>query len=196
MSTSNSTARTNPSTASFAVQRRRTIIACVNCRKRKIRCIPTEQPPKNPCARCTKKGLPCEYVTAEHEEDSHSSEPVFFNASREQYKSRSPSGAAVVVPGSPIDAGTPFAIHDASAPAQTSALFWDQLPGPIAVWIAIEGTDSPNTILCPFANQQHNDGAGIQSPGRAELPVHGELWTTGRPTGGIRSRKQRTPPKL
>ncbi|KAJ7260459.1 hypothetical protein B0H12DRAFT_1275638 [Mycena haematopus] len=72
MSTSNPAARAPQNNAPFARQRRRTIMACVNCRKRKIRCITTEQPPKNPCARCAKKGLPCEYVTAEHDDDSPS----------------------------------------------------------------------------------------------------------------------------
>ncbi|KAJ6532656.1 hypothetical protein B0H19DRAFT_1325621 [Mycena capillaripes] len=47
-----------------ALKRRRTIMACLCCRTRKIRCITSEQPPRNPCARCTKKGLACEYVAA------------------------------------------------------------------------------------------------------------------------------------
>ncbi|KAJ7685868.1 hypothetical protein B0H17DRAFT_1204698 [Mycena rosella] len=56
----------------FAVMRRRTILACGNCRKRKIRCITTEQPPRNPCARCVKKHLPCEYAVADAEYSSPS----------------------------------------------------------------------------------------------------------------------------
>ncbi|KAJ7075542.1 hypothetical protein B0H15DRAFT_866551 [Mycena belliarum] len=47
-----------------APTRRRTILACSHCRKRKIRCITTEQPPKAPCARCTRRALRCEYVAA------------------------------------------------------------------------------------------------------------------------------------
>ncbi|KAJ6541066.1 hypothetical protein DFH09DRAFT_1175059 [Mycena vulgaris] len=54
--------------APYALKRRRTIIACSHCRKRKIRCITTEQPPKNPCARCTKRNLACEYVAAPDQE--------------------------------------------------------------------------------------------------------------------------------
>ncbi|KAJ7466263.1 hypothetical protein B0H11DRAFT_1921990 [Mycena galericulata] len=53
----------------FAIQRRRTIIACKNCRKRKIRCIPPEQPPQNPCARCARRKLPCEYVSVIEQEE-------------------------------------------------------------------------------------------------------------------------------
>ncbi|KAJ6578330.1 hypothetical protein B0H19DRAFT_1062837 [Mycena capillaripes] len=44
--------------------RRRTLLACSNCRKRKVKCVAKEQVPKNPCARCTKKGLHCEYALA------------------------------------------------------------------------------------------------------------------------------------
>ncbi|KAJ7830637.1 hypothetical protein B0H14DRAFT_2593184 [Mycena olivaceomarginata] len=65
MSSSKPAARTSQNDAPYAKQRRRALMACTNCRKRKMRCITTEQPPTNPCARCTKKGLPCEYVSAE-----------------------------------------------------------------------------------------------------------------------------------
>ncbi|KAJ7685928.1 hypothetical protein B0H17DRAFT_1072941 [Mycena rosella] len=54
--------------APFALKRRRTILACSHCRKRKIRCITTEQPPKNPCARCARRHLPCEYIAAPDQE--------------------------------------------------------------------------------------------------------------------------------
>ncbi|KAF7366180.1 C6 finger domain [Mycena venus] len=49
--------------------RRRVIIACTNCRKRKIRCLTPEDPPLNPCDRCTKKGLKCEYITIANQRD-------------------------------------------------------------------------------------------------------------------------------
>ncbi|KAJ7610166.1 hypothetical protein FB45DRAFT_875975 [Roridomyces roridus] len=44
---------------------RRTILACTHCRKRKVRCITTEQPPTNPCTRCKTKKLSCQYVSAD-----------------------------------------------------------------------------------------------------------------------------------
>ncbi|KAJ6549987.1 hypothetical protein B0H19DRAFT_1073884 [Mycena capillaripes] len=54
--------------------RRRVIIACTNCRKRKIRCLTPEETPVNPCDRCTKKGLKCEYITISNQEaDSNKS---------------------------------------------------------------------------------------------------------------------------
>ncbi|KAJ6536908.1 hypothetical protein B0H19DRAFT_1079308 [Mycena capillaripes] len=43
--------------------RRRVIIACTHCRKRKIRCLTAEDPPLHPCDRCTAKGRKCEYIT-------------------------------------------------------------------------------------------------------------------------------------
>ncbi|KAJ7679730.1 hypothetical protein B0H17DRAFT_77947 [Mycena rosella] len=62
--------------APFAIKRRRTILACSNCRKRKIRCITTEQPPVHACARCTKRGMACEYVVATDDESRSPSLPV------------------------------------------------------------------------------------------------------------------------
>ncbi|KAJ7225142.1 hypothetical protein B0H12DRAFT_1077879 [Mycena haematopus] len=52
--------------------RRRVIIACTHCRKRKIRCMTPEDPPQNPCDRCVKKGLKCEYVTMATQRDETS----------------------------------------------------------------------------------------------------------------------------
>ncbi|KAJ7610140.1 hypothetical protein FB45DRAFT_1122063 [Roridomyces roridus] len=51
--------------SSGSAKLRRTILACTHCRKRKIRCITTEQPPTNPCTRCKAKKLSCQYVSAD-----------------------------------------------------------------------------------------------------------------------------------
>ncbi|KAJ7627145.1 hypothetical protein FB45DRAFT_920747 [Roridomyces roridus] len=48
--------------APYDMKPRRTILACSICRKRKLRCITFEQPPRNPCERCVRKNLPCEYI--------------------------------------------------------------------------------------------------------------------------------------
>ncbi|KAJ7636363.1 hypothetical protein FB45DRAFT_864413 [Roridomyces roridus] len=42
-------------------RKRRRITPCSNCRHRKVKCITSEQPPVNPCQRCAKKNLDCEY---------------------------------------------------------------------------------------------------------------------------------------
>ncbi|KAJ6575742.1 hypothetical protein DFH09DRAFT_1311792 [Mycena vulgaris] len=43
-------------------KQRRTVMACSNCRRRKIRCVTTERPPIHPCERCTRRCLTCEFV--------------------------------------------------------------------------------------------------------------------------------------
>ncbi|KAJ7685849.1 hypothetical protein B0H17DRAFT_18667 [Mycena rosella] len=64
MATSSPPRQKQQPTMPFALSRRRTIMACSHCRKRKTRCITTEQPPKNPCARCIKGHFTCEYIAA------------------------------------------------------------------------------------------------------------------------------------
>ncbi|KAF7366782.1 WD40 containing domain protein [Mycena sanguinolenta] len=44
---------------------RQAMITCTNCRRRKIKCVTTEEPPQHPCARCIKRGLVCEYVAVD-----------------------------------------------------------------------------------------------------------------------------------
>jgi hypothetical protein len=53
-----------------------------------FQCITTEQPPKNPCARCTKKHLPCEYVSVEEDD------PVSANPSPDLSSSALPTSGA------------------------------------------------------------------------------------------------------
>ncbi|KAJ6483299.1 hypothetical protein C8R45DRAFT_1099574 [Mycena sanguinolenta] len=48
-----------------------------------MRCITSEQPPKNPCARCSKKGLLCEYMAADHDDNSQSPDSAFSDSSWE-----------------------------------------------------------------------------------------------------------------
>ncbi|KAJ7191313.1 hypothetical protein GGX14DRAFT_600757 [Mycena pura] len=50
-------------------KKRRVIIACTNCRKRKIRCLTAEDSPVLPCERCSEKGLKCEYLNVNDERD-------------------------------------------------------------------------------------------------------------------------------
>ncbi|KAJ6535596.1 hypothetical protein B0H19DRAFT_1080060 [Mycena capillaripes] len=51
-------------------RRTRVFLACLNCRKRKIKCLTVDSEEK-PCGRCVRKGLLCEYRTiAEEQEQS------------------------------------------------------------------------------------------------------------------------------
>ncbi|KAJ7129880.1 hypothetical protein C8R43DRAFT_1240039 [Mycena crocata] len=51
-----------PSQASLAsfTQRKRIYVACVHCRKRKIKCITKSE--DTPCERCAERGYTCEYI--------------------------------------------------------------------------------------------------------------------------------------
>ncbi|KAJ7238136.1 hypothetical protein B0H12DRAFT_1137904 [Mycena haematopus] len=53
-------------------KRTRVFLACLNCRKRKIKCL-TNDGQETPCDRCVKKGLKCEYspVADEQERATH-----------------------------------------------------------------------------------------------------------------------------
>ncbi|KAJ7104886.1 hypothetical protein C8R44DRAFT_746146 [Mycena epipterygia] len=48
-------------------RRRRVYIACLNCRKRKIKCL-NEESLQRPCERCIRKGLICEYIPVANEQ--------------------------------------------------------------------------------------------------------------------------------
>ncbi|KAJ7456128.1 hypothetical protein FB451DRAFT_1277046 [Mycena latifolia] len=63
---------TRPDSAMEAfTQPRRIYIACVNCRARKVKCISPED--GQPCARCTKKRIECEYLAVPEEQARSSS---------------------------------------------------------------------------------------------------------------------------
>ncbi|KAJ7609718.1 hypothetical protein DFH06DRAFT_1374930 [Mycena polygramma] len=98
----------------FVLRHRRTIIACSYCRRRKIRCVTTEQPPTNPCAYCTRKGLTCEYVGADSCRHSRKGSPDLSVADR------SDSGTDSSPPPSP-PLWTP-----SMTPAYFSPLYLDQ----------------------------------------------------------------------
>ncbi|KAJ6555981.1 hypothetical protein B0H19DRAFT_1071119 [Mycena capillaripes] len=49
------------------VQPKRAHIACLNCRRRKMKCI-SDQYEEKPCERCIQKGLQCEYVPVAEEQ--------------------------------------------------------------------------------------------------------------------------------
>ncbi|KAJ7292054.1 hypothetical protein C8J57DRAFT_1492530 [Mycena rebaudengoi] len=45
-----------------STQARRVVVACSNCRQRRVKCITKEGSPDSPCERCRKKDLVCEYM--------------------------------------------------------------------------------------------------------------------------------------
>ncbi|KAJ7458497.1 hypothetical protein FB451DRAFT_1273284 [Mycena latifolia] len=56
----------SPGVTSFK-PRRRVSLACVLCRKRKIKCSRSDESPYDPCQRCKRRGLVCEYVSVSEE---------------------------------------------------------------------------------------------------------------------------------
>ncbi|KAJ7277460.1 hypothetical protein C8J57DRAFT_1223211 [Mycena rebaudengoi] len=55
------TSTSQPSSSPF-VKRRRAYVACTNCRQRKVRCVSPSEVGDEPCNRCSKRGLKCEYI--------------------------------------------------------------------------------------------------------------------------------------
>ncbi|KAJ7114944.1 hypothetical protein C8R44DRAFT_740282 [Mycena epipterygia] len=95
----------------FTMVRRRGVIACTNCRRRKIKCLTPDDPPKNPCQRCVKKGLKCEYLRVVDQDDelptptSSTQTPQFATEGHRsapptsaQYSKASHSGALPIIP--------------------------------------------------------------------------------------------------
>ncbi|KAJ7255841.1 hypothetical protein B0H12DRAFT_524164 [Mycena haematopus] len=50
-------------TLTLLTKRRRVNLACVHCRRRKVKCITSDVPPSTPCERCKKMGLSCTYIS-------------------------------------------------------------------------------------------------------------------------------------
>ncbi|KAJ7458541.1 hypothetical protein FB451DRAFT_1182729 [Mycena latifolia] len=46
------------------IRRRRTTMACLNCRRHKIKCRPPDESATQACERCALRGLVCQYVSA------------------------------------------------------------------------------------------------------------------------------------
>ncbi|KAJ7434469.1 hypothetical protein FB451DRAFT_1467591 [Mycena latifolia] len=53
----------------FALRKRRTTVACSNCRQQKIKCRPRNGSVTEPCERCALRGLTCEYVPVGEQEE-------------------------------------------------------------------------------------------------------------------------------
>ncbi|KAJ7143985.1 hypothetical protein C8R44DRAFT_864984 [Mycena epipterygia] len=56
------------------IKRRRTYIACLNCRQRKIKCVTPSDADYAPCTRCAQKGVPCQFIAVPEYDSPSSSE--------------------------------------------------------------------------------------------------------------------------
>ncbi|KAJ7493909.1 hypothetical protein FB451DRAFT_1360565 [Mycena latifolia] len=76
MSTFNEQGDSPQDSSPLRIKQRRAAMACTNCRRRKVRCLTTEWFPTQPCERCRRKRLTCEYLrVAEEEQHSNSASP-------------------------------------------------------------------------------------------------------------------------
>ncbi|KAJ7493929.1 hypothetical protein FB451DRAFT_1164797 [Mycena latifolia] len=76
MSTSNEQEDNPQGSSPLRIKQRRAGLACTNCRRRKIRCLSNERFPTQPCERCRRRHLTCEYLRiAEKEEHSNPASP-------------------------------------------------------------------------------------------------------------------------
>ncbi|KAJ7122448.1 hypothetical protein C8R44DRAFT_736140 [Mycena epipterygia] len=71
------------STLALFRKRRRVHIACRHCRRRKIKCVITEESPDKPCERCAKRGLRCEYISVANQQ-THPPSPTSAQSGREE----------------------------------------------------------------------------------------------------------------
>ncbi|KAJ7702766.1 hypothetical protein B0H17DRAFT_1127707 [Mycena rosella] len=63
-----------PTDTRTSKKHRRVYVACLACRRRKIKCVTASEAESTPCARCTREGIPCEYAAVQHH-DGGSSTP-------------------------------------------------------------------------------------------------------------------------
>ncbi|KAJ7275750.1 hypothetical protein C8J57DRAFT_1589863 [Mycena rebaudengoi] len=65
-------ASTSQPPSSPFVKRRRAYVACTNCRQRKVRCVSPSEVGDEPCNRCSKRGLKCEYIAIPDNQETSS----------------------------------------------------------------------------------------------------------------------------
>ncbi|KAJ7301498.1 hypothetical protein DFH08DRAFT_102301 [Mycena albidolilacea] len=168
--------------SSLVKRRRRTIMACSNCRRRKIRCLTSEQPPRNPCTYCQRKRLDCEYLAVDYPDD-------FLSIS----------------PGNPAAVDLPKCEAGSASPPAAGTTLW-KAPVTAAHFSAVppnprtqHSTPSP-----PGSNQSSPEDPAFRplpilrmsSPDRPRMPVHPEYFnSTLAASGALRHpRPQHAPP--
>ncbi|KAJ7064295.1 hypothetical protein C8F01DRAFT_1130891, partial [Mycena amicta] len=82
--------------------RQRAPIACVRCRRRKIKCVTSDT--LHPCARCTKRGLQCEYMAVSDPRNSFASTSGSTSPPSPASTSSTPTPSTPTSPEAPIDA--------------------------------------------------------------------------------------------
>ncbi|KAK6996294.1 hypothetical protein R3P38DRAFT_3204425 [Favolaschia claudopus] len=141
---------------------KRTDNACSNCRRRKIKCKISKERPKDPCERCVKRRLCCQYMSvAEQEDDSTSPE--------------STPGPSTPLPPPPLTLPTlPFLAPTESPPRPSgSRHFYIDEPQPHSEF------DLDRFIPCPLRSsaarvQSASSPSSSTLPRDWDLPFHAE----------------------
>ncbi|KAJ7138580.1 hypothetical protein C8R46DRAFT_1234382 [Mycena filopes] len=174
------------------LNRRRVIIACTNCRKRKIRCLTAEETPENPCGRCIKRGLKCEYITVtDQREDSGSSgkkKSKKPSSGSESGSQRSSSSSPQTPPAAPFAAPRPERSYSAPNPVlDQHRPYGAQYANPSAGYAY---QPQPSTSGYPAAAYQGQTGgynAYAQSPAPMDFPGYFDPSRTLPPLPGMQS---------
>ncbi|KAJ7779748.1 hypothetical protein B0H16DRAFT_724882, partial [Mycena metata] len=162
--------------------RRRTLIACLNCRKRKLRCIPAEQTPNGPCTRCLKRGLQCEYVATTESNSPHTPEysPTDIQHSQIVPRPSPPNssyghGAAPPLPYTlPPARNNPPRYSDGRYPDLSTNQQHPNYPAPGSSRPAMHGTYAP-------ANPAHRPQQHSAQPGAYDLHAQAYQYQQHRP---------------
>ncbi|KAJ7627942.1 hypothetical protein DFH06DRAFT_1338773 [Mycena polygramma] len=104
-------------------KRTRVFLACLNCRKRKIKCL-TEDSEQKPCERCVRKGLLCEYRPVADEGDPSAGIPS--GAARPS--AGQPISPPGVAPGHYFGAGNPRPPQGGNAHYPATSQGWGSTP--------------------------------------------------------------------
>ncbi|KAF7300883.1 C6 finger domain [Mycena kentingensis (nom. inval.)] len=142
--------------------RRRVIIACTNCRKRKVRCLTAEDSPVHPCTRCVAKGLRCEYITVtDQREDRKRRVQQRRQRARSRGMASNSSGAATPSPLAPYPV-RPWSAQDwhyldPSEPVPSPYHQPTGLPAPMSL-------DIPPHSHLPVSEHTLYSGSGYYTP--------------------------------
>ncbi|KAJ7512634.1 hypothetical protein B0H11DRAFT_1946606 [Mycena galericulata] len=138
-------------------------IACVNCRKRKIKCITDKKQPRSACERCTREGAICEYIAAPSEDEISPSQSSFALG----------SGSVPPVPRwvEPLDPES-YARNKGAFPSPPAP----QGQGPSSMYSGYGGQAAAppgNYPMTPFQQQQHGHPYSSQlNPTMLSNPAH------------------------
>ncbi|KAJ6486981.1 hypothetical protein C8R45DRAFT_930546 [Mycena sanguinolenta] len=162
-----SSSSTSPTTSSLFMKRRRAYVACGNCRRRKVKCVTPSEVEYKPCARCSQKGLKCEYFPGLS--DELSLEPITPSGSNQpssHYLDKSCSPQPITPPSAGISEylnTSSRGAHRGAVPPSKSGARYPSHSVPLSGALP---TAAPN---CPWTQEPHF-ATNTYSAGVQQLP--------------------------